>query len=83
MNPTPLAELQKFKPVTVAKLQGLKTIIRVETPRLLKWFLVVPATGHRDAVCVLLHKCSNVQPMWSISQCEPKILADYADRVIA
>jgi len=82
-KPIPLTKLRNAKRVTIAKLKGMKSIIRVESARTLKWFLILPAVGNGDARCVLLHKCGNTQPLWSISQCEPKILAEYRDRIIA
>jgi hypothetical protein len=64
---------------TVAKI-GMKSIMRVETARTLQWWLVLPAIGENDSACILLHKCGNNQPMWSISQCEPKIIAEETAR---
>jgi hypothetical protein len=76
----PLATFRHQNRSTIAKLDGLKTIMRVETTRTLQWWLCLPAIGEKDAQCILLHKCSNRDPLWSISQCEPKIIAEETAR---
>ncbi len=64
---------------TIAKLDGMKSIMRVTTPRKVEWWLVLPARGDSDAVCVLIQK----SPKWEIiKNVEAKILAEYAERII-
>jgi len=79
---TNLAKFRHANRQTVANI-GMKSIMRVETARTLQWWLVLPATGENDSRCILLHKCSNTQPLWSISQCEPKIIAEENVRAAA
>jgi hypothetical protein len=78
-------QLAAFRHTTrhnVAKI-GMKSIMRVETARTLQWWLVLPATGENDSPCILLHKCSNTNPLWSIQMCEPKIIAEETARAAA
>ena len=51
----PLQKLRYLKPQVVANLPGLKSIIRVESARLVKWYHVLPASGDSDSACLLLH----------------------------
>jgi hypothetical protein len=79
---TNLAKFRYANRQNVANI-GIKSIMRVETARTLQWWLVLPAIGESDSRCILLHKCSNTQPLWSISQCEPKIIAEENARAAA
>lgn len=63
----------------IAKLEGMKHIMRVETPRTKQWWLVIPARGDDDAVCVLIGKCKSWEHAANI---EKRILAEYADRIV-
>lgn len=62
MKTIPLQKLSKLNRIVIGKLPGLKSIIRVKTQRLVKWYLVSPAVGEGDAACVLLD-----QVKWSLS----------------
>jgi hypothetical protein len=50
----PLEKLRGLEQRLVCKLPGLKSIIAVTTPRLIKWYLVLPAVGNGDARCIFL-----------------------------
>jgi len=50
-----LASLDRNR-VTIGNLPGLKSIVRVTTPRLIKWYLVLPAVGDYDCRCILVRK---------------------------
>ena len=63
----------------VAKLNdGLKTVMKVTTPRTVSWWLVLPAQGDKDCVCVMIRKA----PKWELTaKIEKQILDEYADRI--
>lgn len=67
-----------LNPVTIAKLEGMKSIIRVETPRMAVWYLLIPATGEEDATAVLLKKDS----LRGIYRTENDLFREYGDRII-
>jgi len=77
-----LATFRHANRTNVAKI-GIKSIMRVETARTLQWWLVLPARGEDDCLCLLLHKCSKTNRLWSIQLCEPKIIAEEIDRAAA
>lgn len=83
-NSKPLSHFRHMTRVNIANLDGLKTIMRVETPRKREWWLVLPAHGEEDAVCVLLKKISvtkyyaNRGAAWA----EGDLLKSYAERII-
>jgi hypothetical protein len=80
----------RHKQVLVARLRGMKSIVRVETPRRRKWFLVLPTIGDKDARCVEIRsevileefKGGPLEQSY-ISAAESEILAEYADRIIS
>lgn len=74
-----LATFRYLKTEAIAKLDGLKSIIRVEYPRKTEWFIVLPAVGESDSVCVLISKVGKAHTVFE----EPRVLAAYADRIIA
>jgi hypothetical protein len=68
---------------TIATLDGMKSIMRVETPRTTQWWIVLPAVGDSDATCVLIRKITQSKfcrkgPTLTV---ESQILESYADRV--
>jgi hypothetical protein len=66
----------------VAKI-GMKAIMRVETSRSLQWWLVLPARGENDCLCMLLHKCGTANREFSITVCERSIIAEETARAAA
>lgn len=75
----PLSSLRYIKKVTIAELENLKMIIRAETARTVKWYLVIPAVGNSDSRCVLIHRV----PKWELwTHCQLRILNDYAARIV-
>ena len=90
MKTVKLQSLASFNPVTIAKLKGLKSIIRVTSPRRKKWFLVLPSTCGDDCKCVeLLSETvkAEFRGGWAershISGTEANLLAEYSDRIIS
>ena len=81
----PLAAFRHQNRSTVAKLDGLKTIMRVTSPRKAEWYLVLPSTGDDDAVCVLLKKArtSKLNRNQETQLAEAALLKDYAARITA
>ena len=75
----PLSSLRYIEQVTIADLEGLKKIIRVGSPRLVKWYLVLPAVGNCDCRCIQIGAASRKTP-WSYIQ--RGILRDYAARIV-
>ena len=72
MKRIPLAKLRGSKQSVVANLPGMKSIVRVETARLVKWFLVLPDDG-RDSMCLLVQQA----PKWElIENIEKRIIAE-------
>jgi hypothetical protein len=77
MKRIPLANLRYENRFTVATLPAMKSIIRVETARLVKWFHVIPATGDGDAMCLLIQQL----PKWEmIENIERRIIAEETSR---
>jgi hypothetical protein len=66
----------------VAKI-GMKALMRVETARTLQWWLVLPARGENDCLCMLLHKCGTANREFSITVCERSIIAEETARAAA
>ena len=63
----------------IAKLEGGKSIMRVEYPRKTEWYLILPCTEmDEDHMCVLISKT----PKNSTYHEELRILSDYATRII-
>jgi hypothetical protein len=90
METVNLQSLASFNPVTIAKLKGLKSIIRVTSPRRRKWFLVLPSTCGDDCKCVeLLSEIIKAEFRGGklersyISGAEANLLAEYSDRIIS
>jgi hypothetical protein len=85
-----LQSLMRHKQVLVARLNGMKSIIRVESPRRRKWFLVLPAVGNNDGRCIEIRsevireefKGGPIEQS-HISAAESEILKEYADRIIS
>jgi len=79
MKRIPLAKLRYAKKFVVANLPGLKSIIRVETARLVKWFHVLPTTGDGDAMCLLIQQAPKQQ--WElIGAIQSRIIAEETAR---
>jgi hypothetical protein len=77
MKRIPLEKVRYAKKIVVANLPGMKSIIRVETARLVKWFHVLPATGDGDAMCLLIQQA----PKWElIENIEKRIIAEESAR---
>jgi hypothetical protein len=77
MKRIPLEKVRYAKKIVVATLPGMKSIIRVETARLVKWFHVIPATGDDDAMCLLIQQA----PKWErIETIQSRIIAEEAAR---
>ncbi len=75
----PLAHFRYMTRKTVAKLDGAKMIMRVDTPRTCQFWMVLPATGDDDAVCVLISKVKRYERYYEIA----RIQSIYADRITA
>jgi len=77
----PLAFFRYATRETVATLQDLKSIMLVITPRKSEFWLVLPAVGDSDAVCVFIRKFTIRKNERSNAQ-TLSVLKDYADRII-
>jgi phage host-nuclease inhibitor protein Gam len=80
-----LAAFRHANRITVAKLDGLKTIMRVMTPRKAEWYLVLPSVGDEDAVCIFLKKVTlkKFHRHEATANAESVLLKACADRIIA
>jgi hypothetical protein len=74
----------------IAKLDGMKSIMRVTTHRTYQWWLVLPAIGNKDSLCIKIDSMDrNAEfkggryEQTHISGRENMILRDYADRITA
>ena len=69
---------------TIAQLKDLKSIMMVRTARTVSFWLVLPARGDEDCVCVLIQKIQERKGWINTAAkiAESKILRDYADRII-
>lgn len=76
----PLSHFRHMDRQIIAQLDGMKSIMRVETIRTTQWWLVLPSVGDQDSVCVRIHKMS---ACYDPTCCEKTILKQYADRVTA
>ena len=77
MKRIPLQKIRYAKKFVVANLPGMKSIIRVETARLVKWYHVMPATGDGDAMCLLIQQ----SPKWEmVENIESRIIAEETAR---
>jgi hypothetical protein len=81
----PLSYFRHMTRKFIAKLDGMKHIMRVETPRKAEWYLVLPARGDEDATCVLLKKVTLSKYYYhsELSRAEDALLEQYADRITA
>lgn len=81
----PLSHFRYMTRKFIANLDGRKSIMRVETPRKCEWYLVLPARGDGDAICVLLKKVALRKFYYytEITRAEDSLLTDYADRIVA
>jgi hypothetical protein len=61
----------------IANLEGMKSIMRVETPRQVSWWIVLPAIGNEDSPVVKLDQA----PWSTAAHHQKKLLAEYADRI--
>ncbi len=85
-----MQSLLPHNPVTIAKLKGLKSIIRVETARTRKWYLVIPATGNSDAKCIEVRsegrkeslRHDKVDRTW-VEISDHAVISQYEDRIIS
>lgn len=82
---TNLATFRHATRTTVAKIDGLKTIMRVTTPRKAEWYLVLPCIGEEDAVCVFLKKVTlkKFSRHEETARAESVLLKEYAARIVA
>lgn len=69
---------------TVTQLKDMKSIMRVRTARTVSFWLVLPAYGDEDCVCVLIKKIQERKGWINTAAkiTENEILKDYADRII-
>ena len=77
MNSIPLQKLRYEKQTTVAFLPRQKCIIRVETARLYKWYLVLPAVCDADARAILVRQSSKRGMFKNLEQ---RIIASETER---
>jgi hypothetical protein len=81
----PLSYFRHMTRQNIAKLDGLKSIMRVDQPRTCSWWIVIPTTGEEDSVCVKIDSC-RIHPrgreIWMQST-QDKILTEYGDRITA
>lgn len=81
----PLSHFRYMNRSTIAKLDRMKSIMRVDQPRTCSWWIVLPATGEEDSVCVKIESC-RIHPrgreIW-MQPTQDKILAEYSDRIVA
>ena len=80
MKRIPLANLRYENRFTVATLPAMKSIIRVETARLVKWFHVIPATSDDDAMCLLIQQTAITTKRERIETIQSSIIAEEAAR---
>lgn len=78
--------LQYFRHMTrrfILELEGMKNIMRVETRRTITWWLVLPAVGDSDSVCVLLHKVTTHagNHFFNVMEGDSKMKREYSDRI--
>jgi hypothetical protein len=73
-----LSHFRHMDRLTIAKLDGMKSIMRVEKPRQVSWWLVLPAIGDSDSPCVLLDKA----PWSTAARHQKTLLSEYADRIV-
>ena len=73
MKRIPLEKIRYAKKIVVANLPEMKSIIRVENARLVKWFHVLPATGDGDAMCLMIQQAHKWELIESI---ESRIIAE-------
>jgi hypothetical protein len=62
----------------IAKLKDGKQILRVLTPRLVRWFLLFPAKGGGDVRALLIEKTPGFEHIGNVQKA---LLASYADRI--
>lgn len=76
----PLSHFRYGERETIAKLEGMKSIMEVKTKRQYSWWLVLPAVGEKDSVCVLIEKMQRSKGnIWGTRD---KVLANYFARTI-
>jgi hypothetical protein len=74
----PLAKFRHIQQTPIVKLEGLKMIVRFDFPRKREYWLVLPAIGDGDAVCVFIRKF----PRWELLHyCNLSVLEGYKDRI--
>jgi hypothetical protein len=79
----PLSHFRHMNRCNIATLSdGIKTIMKVTTPRTKSFWLVIPARGDNDAMCVLLKKYT-ITKFCSKPWADQDILKYYADRIDA
>ena len=80
----PLAKLRNANRRNIAQLNDLKAIMRVETPRTVSFWLVLPARGDEDCVCILIKKVQERKGWLNTAAkiAESRIIRDYADRIV-
>ena len=78
-----LASLRHMNGETVSRM-GMKSIIRVSTPRIVSWYLVLPAVGDSDCKCMLLEKVKKTHANFSaMTRIESGIISDEKARAAA
>jgi hypothetical protein len=86
----PLSYFRTLERQNIAKLNGMKSIMRVTTPRTYQWWLVLPAIGNKDSLCIKIDSMERKAEFKGgryeqthISGRENIILREYADRITA
>ncbi len=81
----PLSYFRHMTRKFIAKLDGIKHIMRVEYPLKAEWYLVIPARGDDDATCVLLKKVTLRKFYYysELARAEDMLLKQYSDRITA
>ena len=74
-----LATFRYLNHPMIAKLEGGKSLMRVEYPRKTEWYLVLPCTEmDDDHTCVLISKTPKAHTFFE----EARVLSTYASRIL-
>lgn len=85
MKTIPLEKFRHNTRATIAKLKGLRSIMRVVYARKIEWYLVIPAVWNEDANCILIHKeDSHLKLGWHYIQTklEPRLIRQEKERIV-
>jgi len=78
-----LESLRRMNGETVSRM-GMKSILRVSTPRLVLWYLVLPAVGDSDCKCILLEKVKKTHANFAaLNRIEVCVVAEETARAAA